>query len=94
MIQTLHFHLGSDTEHTVYEAEMVGLVLGLHMLSARKYRKVPTMISVNNQAAIKALASDLRSLGHHLAWEALHLAKLIEKAKKKSKKTKATITIH
>jgi hypothetical protein len=92
-IQTLHFHLGPDTEHMVHEAEMVGLILGLHMLSISKFRKVPTMIGIDNQAAIKALASDLRSPGHHLAQEALRLAKRIEKVKKKSKRTKATITI-
>ena len=92
-IQTLHFHLRPDMEHMVHEAKMVGLVLGLHLLSISKFRKVPTMIGIDNQVAIKALTSDLRSPGHHLAWEALCLAKLIEKAKKKSKRTKAMITI-
>ncbi len=49
--------------------------------------------STVTQAAIKALASDLRSPGHHLAREALCLANRIKKVKKKAKKTKATITI-
>jgi hypothetical protein len=65
--QTLHYYLSLDIEHTVYEAEMVGLLLGLYMLSTETYRKIVAMIRVNNQAAIKALALDLRGPGHHLA---------------------------
>ena len=91
--QTLHYHLGSDAEHTVHEAELVGLLLGLHMLTTGKRRKTAAMIGVDNQAAIKALASDLRSPGHHLAREALQLATNINKAKIKSKNNKATLII-
>jgi hypothetical protein len=63
------------------------------MLSIRKFRKELAMIRIDNQVAIKALTSDLRSPGHHLAWKALYLANCIEKVKKKSRKTKAMITI-
>ena len=65
-IQTLHYHLGSDAEHTVHEAKLVGLLLGIHMLNTSKHRKAAAMIGIDNQAAIKALASDLRKPGHHL----------------------------
>jgi len=44
----LHFHLGPNSEHTVHEAEMVGLLLGLHMLNSEKTREVPAMIGVDN----------------------------------------------
>ena len=27
----LHYYLGTEQEHTVYEAEGVGLVMGLHL---------------------------------------------------------------
>ena len=33
LIKTLRFYLGTEQEHTVYEAEGVGLVMGLHLLS-------------------------------------------------------------
>jgi ribonuclease HI len=66
-IQTLHYHLSQGTQHAVHEAEMVGLLLELHMLNTRKGRGAVAMISMDNQAAIKALTLDLRSLGHHLA---------------------------
>src|SRR6266851_5032178 len=93
-IWTLHYHLGPDAKHTVHKAKMVGLLLGLHMLNSTKYRSLPAIIGIDNQAAIKALASDLRSPGHHLAREALHIASSIEKAKKRKARNKATLTIY
>ena len=93
-IQTLLYHLRTNAEHTVHEAELVGLLLGIHMLNSSKHRKAVAMIGVDNQAAIKALASDLRSPGHHLAREALHIANTIDKAKKKNMKNRMMLTIH
>jgi len=91
-IRTLHYHLGTDTQHTVHEAELVGLLLGLHMLNTANNGGKAAMIGIDNQAAIKALASNLRSPGHHLAREALRIANSIEKGKKR-RKNKAAITI-
>ena len=34
--QTLHYHLGPDSQHMIHKAKMVGLLLGLHLLTARK----------------------------------------------------------
>ncbi len=64
------------------------------MLSTGNCRKAAAMIGVDNQAAIKALTSDLRSPGHHLVQEALQVATNIGKAKKKSRNNKTPITIH
>jgi hypothetical protein len=64
------------------------------MLSAREYRRMLAMIGIDNQAAIKALSSDLRSPGHHLAQEALCLVdNITKKGKKSRKKRKTAITI-
>ena len=30
--KVLRFHLGTATDHTVYEAELIGLMLALHLL--------------------------------------------------------------
>lgn len=93
-VQTLHYHLGSQAEHTVHEAELVGILLAIHMLNAAKYRKKSSMIGVDNQAAIKAFESELRSPGHHLARETLRIAAKIEKQRKKKiphKKSATTI---
>jgi len=91
--QTLHYHLRSDKEHTVHEAESVGILLGLHILSSRKSKKVLAAIRVNNQAAIKAFTSDLRNPGHHLIREALRIASKISKERKKGGKNKHMLTI-
>ena len=91
--QTLHYHLRSNTKHTIHEAELVGLLLGLYMLTTRNRRKMAAMIGVDNQAAIKALTLDLRSPGHHLAQEALQLASNINKAKVKNKSNKVSLII-
>ncbi len=50
------------------------------------------MIGLDNQAAIKALVSNLRSPGHHLVREALCIANNIKMDKKKMN-SKAVITI-
>ncbi len=70
-IKSLHYHLGQDTQHMVHKAELVGLVLELHLLNSRKYSTLVAMVSIENQVAIKALTSDLRSPGHHLVCKAL-----------------------
>ena len=38
--RTLHFHLGLESEHTVHEAELVGILLGLHLISAERRPRV------------------------------------------------------
>jgi hypothetical protein len=65
--QTLRFHLSPKAEHTVHEAELVGIILGLHILNTEKKSRKPAMIGMDNQAAIKAFDSELRNPGHHLA---------------------------
>jgi hypothetical protein len=51
--KALRYYLGSDKEHTVYEAEVVGLSLGLHLLTnmqRRLHSSVP--LGSDSQAAI------------------------------------------
>ena len=89
--RTLHFHLGPDTEHTVHEAELVGIILGLHLLGTEKKKgRAQAMVGMDNQAAIKAFDSEFRNPGHHLAREALRAATHL---KKKSKKSEHKLTI-
>jgi len=92
-VKTLHYHLGSDKEHMVHEAKLVGILLGMHLLNSRKGKKASAMIGIDNQAAIKAFKSELRNPGHHLAREALYIANSIRKAKAKGSKSKDTLTI-
>jgi len=81
----LHFHLGPKTEHTVHEAELVGMLLGLHIADkvSTKYKQIA--IGVDSQAALMTLQSDLRSPGQHLAREILLIANRIQKWKGRRK---------
>ena len=83
--RTLHFHLGPEKEHTVHEAELVGILLGLHLISTERKGGTTCAIGSDNQAAIKAFLSDFRKPGHHLARESLRLAYLIRNRRRKSK---------
>ena len=54
-----------------FEAELVGMLLGLQLIKNGRRRNVAYAIWVDNQAAIKSLASKLDKPGHYLAAEVL-----------------------
>jgi ribonuclease HI len=81
----LHYHLGPETKHTVHEAELVGIVLALHLISTEKCNATSCSIMVDNQATLKAFASDMHSLGHHLVHEFLLLVNCLLKSRNKHK---------
>ena len=59
------FHLGTKKEHTVYEGEIVGMILAIHLL--REAEANGTMaLGVDNQAAIKATGTFRSQPGHYL----------------------------
>jgi ribonuclease HI len=51
---TLRLHLGTASEHTVYEAELVGMILGMQLIKMEKKGKTSCALGTDNQAAIKA----------------------------------------
>jgi ribonuclease HI len=75
----LHFHLGSTDRHTVFEAELVGLILGLHLIKTEKTR-TSYAIGADNQAALAAAATPGSNSGHYLANLFLTAANTIRKA--------------
>ena len=79
----LHLHVGPEMEHTVYEAELVGILLGMHLVGLEKYGSTSFVMGMDNQAVIKAFLSTLRNLGHHLAREILWMANQIQKRRQK-----------
>ena len=65
----MHYHLGSMSEHTVYEAEAVGLALALHMLmTLTNAASLPSRVflGIDNQAVLKALDDRTPKPGHHI----------------------------
>lgn len=55
----LHFHLGPDTKHTVYEAELVSMLLAIHLIDTEERSATSCLIAVDNQATLKAFISDM-----------------------------------
>ncbi|KAI0250350.1 hypothetical protein BJV78DRAFT_1128125, partial [Lactifluus subvellereus] len=82
---TLHYHLGATDEHTVYEAELVGLLLGLHLVKTEQAGRTSIVIGADNQAAVKAVLTELTHPGQYLAVDFPHTAAQIEKKRGTSK---------
>ncbi|QRW04674.1 Reverse transcriptase from transposon X-element protein [Ceratobasidium sp. AG-Ba] len=53
--RTLKVYLGSDEEHEVYEAEIVGLQLGLRLLETERWPMEDAIIFMDNQAVLRTL---------------------------------------
>ncbi|KAG2739807.1 hypothetical protein P692DRAFT_201729067, partial [Suillus brevipes Sb2] len=59
------FHLGNEEEHTVYEAEIIGMILAVQLL--KEAGGEGTMaLGVDNQAAIRSTSSFHSQPGHYL----------------------------
>lgn len=65
--RTLRFHLGTDDEHTVFEAEEVGLTLAAKLIATEHHLTFPISISVDNQASIQSGESFQSHPGSYLA---------------------------
>lgn len=66
-VANLKYHLGPSTKHTVYEGELVGLTLALHLLkSLQSQLHRTTVIGSDSQAAIKALCNQKPHPAHYL----------------------------
>lgn len=66
VIGSKRFHLGSDREHTVYEAELVGMILAVQLLKETGGRRGTISLGVDNQAAIRATEAFRSQPGHYL----------------------------
>ena len=81
----LHYHLGNDTEHTVQEVELVGQLLGIHLVKTEKAGKTSFALGTDNQAAIKTLKTDLIQPGQKIIIDFLKTATSIQKRRGKVK---------
>ncbi|KAG1788665.1 uncharacterized protein HD556DRAFT_1244907, partial [Suillus plorans] len=70
VIRERRFHLGSDKAHTVYEGEIVGMILAVQLikeeLKARGGRPRTMALGVDNQAAIRSTTAFQSKLRHYL----------------------------
>ena len=58
-------HLGMESEHTVFEAEVVGLILAAKLVQAERGVS-SAMLGADNQAALKAMRRTKGASGQHL----------------------------
>ncbi|KIJ22827.1 hypothetical protein M422DRAFT_276688 [Sphaerobolus stellatus SS14] len=63
--ERLRLHLGTDDEHTVFEGELVGVLLGLELIGRFPNART-VLIALDNQAAIRALCSNKPQPGQYL----------------------------
>lgn len=77
----LKLHLGSMEHHTVYEAELVGMLMGLHLIKTKRRNTVKCVLNVDKQAALSAIKSELNKLSQHLAAILLKMVKKLFKNK-------------
>ena len=72
LVKVLRTHLGSSLEHTVYEAEGVGLLMGLHLLNGPSCELTQTtVLGTDNQVVIKALGNQKLHTGQYIL-DAIH----------------------
>lgn len=65
--EVLYYHLGSTLEHTVYEAESVGILMGIHMLTnLQRQLREPVAIGSDSQAVLRALTNQRTHAGQYL----------------------------
>ena len=78
--RTIHFHLGKETKHTMKEAELVGVLMGLHLIKTEKAGKVSFALGTDDRKAIgETLTSDLVQPGQKIAMEAIKTASQIQR---------------
>lgn len=70
ILRERRFHLGNDKTHTVYEGEVVGMILAVQLikeeLEARGERELTMALGVDNQAAIRTTTAFQSKPGHYL----------------------------
>lgn len=58
LVAKARFRLGTEAEHTVFEGELVGILLGLHMVTKLAGKRNHVSISIDNQATMQALLNN------------------------------------
>ena len=77
----LTLHLGTTAQHTVYEAELVGMILGLHLIKTERRNTVRCILNVDNQAVLVAIKSKMSKSGQHLAANLHQIANKLHESK-------------
>jgi len=66
MKKSLRYCLGTEADHTVYEAEAIAVTLGLHLLMETRETMEEVTIGTDNQAVLLGMANQKSKASHHL----------------------------
>jgi len=77
--RTLLLHLGKASEYTIYDAELAGMYMGLHLIKTEKTARRRTLMGTDSQAAINAMKNELSTPGHYIANNFIRTARQINK---------------
>ncbi len=80
--QILHLHLGRADSFNNYEAELAGLLLGMHLIKTEKATRRHTAIGTDNQAVISTVQKELSTPSHYMAAEVICSVKLLNRQRK------------
>ena len=83
--RALKLHLGTTGQHTVYEAELVGMILGLHLIKTERRNTTKCVLNVDNQAALKSIKTKMNKSGQHLAAIVHQMAAKLHESRGKNK---------
>lgn len=92
--RTLHYHLGSSDRHTVYEAELVGITLGLELLRQERAHVSTAYLALDNQAAVESCRSRYPGPASYLLDHVQTLRRSVQKAQSDVQITVAWIPGH
>ena len=87
----LWYHLGAASKHTVFKAELVGMILAAHLLATNQAVPLPASIFMDNQAAILAGERPLSKPGHYLS---IKFREIVQEVFERRNLSKRDITIH
>ena len=90
-IATLCYHLGKSAEHTVFEAEAVGLILAAQLLLSNEEVSFPATIFADNQAVIRSCTKPTAKPGHYLL---IHFRKLIRHILAQNNATRSQVSLN
>jgi ribonuclease HI len=81
----LKLHLGTTDQHMVYEAELIGMIMGLHLIKTEPRSKVKCLLNMDNQAVLTAIKSEMNKSGQHLVANILQITKQLLEQKGNSR---------
>lgn len=70
----------TDSDHMVFKVELVGILMGLHLIGKAAKRNITFAIGADNQVVISSLSSKFNKPGHYLVAEAHQTAVSLCKA--------------